>query len=306
MFEIVINTSFSIVEAVMSEVTMVVLLFLGPLVVLAVLYFFWRQLNLGQASKPNYPTGNIPTGGGEYGRPQTFENGTLPPQIEARLVMTHSRVPQLQHKVFNLHHGYHCLGRNPIAQAQVQSLLISEDQAISEMHAYLILQNAEQMGVEVLGKHGLWVNGTAFREGAKTLMRPGDTITMGNTTFQFQVGQTNTSHKTYTGTKRLDRQPASAPAVHLQIVTGSGQGKSISVTNRLIMGRSSKAGWQLNDQKISREHAEIRRDTAGFTLTDLNSSHGVFVNGQQVHRRTLETGDRIRLGDTEILVTLSV
>jgi pSer/pThr/pTyr-binding forkhead associated (FHA) protein len=38
------------------------------------------------------------------------------------------------------------------------------------------------------------------------------------------------------------------------------------------------------------------RSELGFSIVDLKSSHGTFVNGHQVDRHELQAGDRIALG----------
>lgn len=47
----------------------------------------------------------------------------------------------------------------------------------------------------------------------------------------------------------------------------------------------------LNDGQVSREHALVRRGGNGFTLVDLGSANGVFINGEKVNDRILKDGD---------------
>src|SRR5918992_5432719 len=66
-----------------------------------------------------------------------------------------------------------------------------------------------------------------------------------------------------------------------------------------IIGRRTAADLQLVNADVSREHAEIARDGMRFLLRDRGSRYGTFVNGEQITERSLEHGDRIRLGRTE-------
>lgn len=69
----------------------------------------------------------------------------------------------------------------------------------------------------------------------------------------------------------------------------------------LIIGRSADSQLIVNDVKVSAHHAEIRPDGAGYSITDLGSANGTFVNEQRLQpyvARPLTTGDRIRIGDT--------
>ncbi len=47
----------------------------------------------------------------------------------------------------------------------------------------------------------------------------------------------------------------------------------------------------LNDGQVSREHAVVRRAGNTFTLVDLGSANGVFINGERVNDRILKDGD---------------
>jgi pSer/pThr/pTyr-binding forkhead associated (FHA) protein len=54
------------------------------------------------------------------------------------------------------------------------------------------------------------------------------------------------------------------------------------------------------DKGASRRHAQIRTKDAEATLTDLGSTNGTKLNGQQVQTRALRDGDRITIGTTLI------
>jgi hypothetical protein len=71
----------------------------------------------------------------------------------------------------------------------------------------------------------------------------------------------------------------------------------------LVLGRSSDCDIQLPDPNVSRRHAEIRRDGDGYLLLDLGSTNGSELNGQRVKRGHLQPGDRILLGQTELVFT---
>ena len=71
------------------------------------------------------------------------------------------------------------------------------------------------------------------------------------------------------------------------------------------IGRSRNNELPLNDTSVSRLHAEIRRDALGqFTIQDLSSLNGVFVNGEAVDLAHLNEGDRVEVGDVGFMFTL--
>lgn len=53
---------------------------------------------------------------------------------------------------------------------------------------------------------------------------------------------------------------------------------------------------------MSRRHAELRRDASGWTIVDLGSRNGTWVNGWPVDRATVRRGDRIHLGSQRLVV----
>ncbi|MFM9057901.1 MAG: ATP-binding protein [Planctomycetaceae bacterium] len=64
----------------------------------------------------------------------------------------------------------------------------------------------------------------------------------------------------------------------------------------VTIGRESGNVVQLDDNEVSRRHAEIRRVGDGFVIGDLRSSNGTFVNDRRIDRAELAGGDRIRIG----------
>ena len=66
--------------------------------------------------------------------------------------------------------------------------------------------------------------------------------------------------------------------------------------NPFVIGRLQECDLTLRDSRISRRHARIRQEVGGYLLEDLDSRHGLTVNGQRVRRTRLAAGDRIGFG----------
>jgi len=78
------------------------------------------------------------------------------------------------------------------------------------------------------------------------------------------------------------------------------QGSTISI------GRASDCTIPIKDRYLSRRHAEILSADGHWVLKDLGSANGTYLNGSRVERdQRLHAGDRIRLGDTEIVFETS-
>jgi len=64
----------------------------------------------------------------------------------------------------------------------------------------------------------------------------------------------------------------------------------------VVLGRGSSCDVVLNDDTVSRRHAQLSVTDAGCVLKDLGSRNGTYVNGQQVHEAELKDGDRLLIG----------
>lgn len=71
--------------------------------------------------------------------------------------------------------------------------------------------------------------------------------------------------------------------------------------NETTLGRGEQADVVLNDKSVSREHAVIRRCKEGYLLLDCESRNGTRVNGVTIIRRHLRDGDRLMIGDVQLL-----
>lgn len=62
------------------------------------------------------------------------------------------------------------------------------------------------------------------------------------------------------------------------------------------IGRSPRNDICIAEASVSRQHAEIFLSARGYTIRDLGSNNGVFVNGQKIVEQLLASGDVIELG----------
>ncbi|MDH4278724.1 MAG: DUF3662 domain-containing protein [Acidimicrobiia bacterium] len=68
----------------------------------------------------------------------------------------------------------------------------------------------------------------------------------------------------------------------------------------MTIGRISTADIVLNDQNVSRRHAELHPVGDTYQLVDLGSTNGCKVNGQRIERQVLVDGDEITLGPVKL------
>ena len=62
------------------------------------------------------------------------------------------------------------------------------------------------------------------------------------------------------------------------------------------IGRQPESHLIVRDSRVSRAHARIVLDNAGYVLEDLKSRHGTFVNGKRIERHELRNSDKIEFG----------
>ena len=90
----------------------------------------------------------------------------------------------------------------------------------------------------------------------------------------------------------------------LTIITGPDRGRTIEPSDDdapIVLGRGS-SDIVLSDPAVSRRHAELCFDNGRWTVRDLDSSNGTFVNEQKVAEQLeLRHNDQIRCGATVLL-----
>lgn len=80
------------------------------------------------------------------------------------------------------------------------------------------------------------------------------------------------------------------------VLTGRDIGRVYKVgETRIIFGRDKTCTVSIEDDQVSREHAEAKREKEGVVLRDLKSTNGTLVNGRKINNRTLKNNDRIQI-----------
>lgn len=96
---------------------------------------------------------------------------------------------------------------------------------------------------------------------------------------------------------------AEGPRATLVEMRSDGRRRQVAVEGRqLTIGRATDNGLVLSDGRASRHHARIDNRRGSLVLVDLGSTNGTLVNGRPVGEIALGEGDRIRIGDTILLV----
>jgi len=93
------------------------------------------------------------------------------------------------------------------------------------------------------------------------------------------------------------KHDAAAPRPALVVVNPAGNRSRVSLDAvPFMIGRQADNQLVLRDNRASRVHARITEDNGEYFIEDLNSRHGVHVNGEKVQKKQLANSDRIDFG----------
>jgi FHA domain-containing protein len=104
-------------------------------------------------------------------------------------------------------------------------------------------------------------------------------------------------------TNTADRLGIASSGAELIVLDSTGETKDrIAITQTPItIGRLSTNDVVLSDPNVSRRHAELRRNGDDWVLADLGSTNGTLVNGKLAREHTLEHGDKISFGTSDLV-----
>jgi two-component system cell cycle response regulator len=116
------------------------------------------------------------------------------------------------------------------------------------------------------------------------------------------ASQLDTSPDEYDeSTDSVGRGPRSEAA--LTVLRGELPGALFPLTAaEMIIGRDTGIAISLPDHSLSRQHARVLRRGSVYTIEDLGSTNGTFVDGARITGlRILEDGSRVHLGSRAVL-----
>lgn len=139
------------------------------------------------------------------------------------------------------------IGRDPSS-----SQLVLSDTSVSRLHAKATLTEGDVVLIEDLGSsHGTYLNGQKISSAVH--LNPSDQLKIGNNLIRLSWSAD---------------APLSIPGAPPSAVITIGR----EVNNNLV----------INEPKVSRNHARLEKQGDLFYLTDLDSSHGTYLNGKPI------------------------
>jgi hypothetical protein len=115
------------------------------------------------------------------------------------------------------------------------------------------------------------------------------------------LGAVEAGHTMVLDREKLLREKPRAPKANVLVQDGNDRRTVALGGDPLAIGRDPQNDIVLDDRRVSRKHAEVRLRLGRYTLYDLQSTNGTYVNGRRVVEIVLSDGDRIAIGGVEML-----
>ena len=114
------------------------------------------------------------------------------------------------------------------------------------------------------------------------------------------LGAVEAGHTMVLDREKLLREKPRAPKATITVRDADDR-KQVSLgPEPLAIGRDPQNDVVLDDRRVSRKHAEVRLRLGRYTLYDLQSTNGTYVNGRRIAEIVLSDGDRIAIGGAEL------
>lgn len=95
--------------------------------------------------------------------------------------------------------------------------------------------------------------------------------------------------------------PGSSPKF---LILTKGNSRWIDITDEFYIGSATRNNLILRSSYISRRHCLVFLKKETWLIKNLQSTNGLFVNGQKVFEKTLDNGDIVQLGDSTLILVL--
>jgi diguanylate cyclase (GGDEF)-like protein len=110
------------------------------------------------------------------------------------------------------------------------------------------------------------------------------------------VSDTGRNKTVVTAISKISDRPVAKEAC-LVVIYGLELGKKYNLNRpQIIIGRSSKADIQIDQEAVSRNHCKIINTGKAILLRDMGSTNGTYINDELIDEYVLRDGDYIKVG----------
>jgi hypothetical protein len=137
----------------------------------------------------------------------------------------------------------------------------------------------------------------------RVALRPDDTLVRGEIEVEAAIREATPSPASVeSGTRVFEIPVPQVPQATLEVREPGRLSRQVRVQGPMRIGRAPECELAIRDSRASRQHARLHARDGVLVLTDLGSTNGTRVNGQRVREVVLGAGDRILIGETELIV----
>jgi len=197
-----------------------------------------------------------------------------------------------------------------VGRGQTNDIVIM-DSKMSRLHARFEFTAGGEVAVTDAGStNGVRVNGNKVD---KAVIQPGDVIQLGESQIRYERSSEEDEGMTIIESE-LDLDRTVADFVLPTVLNDTSEDRIVIYTpdktwevllnnkvDSLTIGRSANNDVVIEHPSVSRSHAQIVRDHRTFKMKDLNSSNGMFVNGEKCGEVILDNGVAVKLGYATII-----
>ena len=197
-----------------------------------------------------------------------------------------------------------------VGRGQTNDIVIM-DTKMSRLHArFEFTAGGEVTVIDIGSTNGVRVNGNKID---KALIKPGDVIQMGESQIRYERSSEEDEGMTIIESE-LDLDRTVADFVLPTVLNETSEDRIVIFTpdktwevllndkiDSLTIGRSANSDVVIEHPSVSRSHVQIVRDHRTFKMKDLNSSNGMYVNGERREEVVLDTGVTVKMGYATII-----
>jgi pSer/pThr/pTyr-binding forkhead associated (FHA) protein len=167
---------------------------------------------------------------------------------------------------------------------------------VSRQHARFVRDTGGYRIEDLDSYNGITVNGVRIEKVSD--LKDGDRVGVGDYVIALRAEASAAAGAPRASARGSAPQGFGAPPpARLVMISPPAPGAEFSMTKSAVsIGRLEELDLCISHRSISREHARVTQKSGGFEIEDLRSANGVRVNGANVKRSSLRTGDMVELG----------
>jgi pSer/pThr/pTyr-binding forkhead associated (FHA) protein len=198
--------------------------------------------------------------------------------------------------------------------------IVLNDPSVSRHHAKVAYQNGQTVIEDLGSSNGIHVDGVRVQ---RQVLASDSSIKVGREELALahvgspvgaaQAAYANPSGNRASGGGSMDsngmdrtivRGTNASAVAWLAVKSGPMRGESIELKpGSYALGRDESSDIVIKDQSISRHHAAFQYKNNAFTLSDVGSLAGTFINRKRIGGLVLQAGSWMRVGETTMVLT---